>query len=174
MRALVVYESMYGNTLNVATAIADGIRKTMAVETIEVSAAPPVLPADVTLVVVGAPTHVHGMSTAKSRTNAAERAGGPVISRGVGMREWLAALKPATGLVAAAFDTRSGGPMLLTGSAAKGEVQLLKKAGLRRIEQPHSFVLDGTSGPLEDRVAPDELDAARAWGVALAGAAANA
>jgi hypothetical protein len=168
VRALVVYESMFGNTRNVALAIAEGIGTKMAVETVEVGAAPTVLPPDVTLLVVGGPTHIHGMSTPKSRANAAERAGGPVVSKESGMREWLAALRPGAAVAAAAFDTRSDGPMFLTGSAAKGAAKLLRKSGIREIEPPRSFVIDGSPGPLVDRVPPGELEAARSWGVGLA------
>ena len=168
MRALVVYESMYGNTATVALAIADGIRPTMPVEALEVGAAPADLPEDVALLVVGAPTHIHGMSTPRSRASAATRADAPLVSQGPGMREWLEALHPGTDVRGAAFDTRNKGPMMLTGSAAKSAAKLLRKAGLRVVEEPASFVLDGATGPVVDRVAPVDLDAARTWGARVA------
>ena len=40
MKALVVYESMWGNTERVAEAIADGLRESMEVELVEVNQAP--------------------------------------------------------------------------------------------------------------------------------------
>lgn len=168
MRALVVYESMYGNTRDVALAIAEGIRTNMAVEAIEVGAAPAELDADVALLVVGAPTHIHGMSTPKSRTNAAERAGGPVLSSGQGMREWLSSLHLDRDVAAAAFDTRTSGPMIFTGSAAKTATQLLRKAGPLLVAEPRSFVLDDAKDQLVRRVAIEQLDAAREWGAGLA------
>ncbi|MFL6114535.1 MAG: flavodoxin family protein [Catenulispora sp.] len=61
MRALVVYESMYGNTRAVAEAVASGLRP--AYET-EVKPAVDIGAADVDradLLVVGGPTHVHGL-----------------------------------------------------------------------------------------------------------------
>ena len=168
MRALVVYESMFGNTRNVALAVAEGIGTKMAVEAIEVGAAPAKLASDVGLLVVGCPTHIHGMSTAKSRATASERAGGPIISSGAGMREWLATLRPEPGLTAAAFDTRTSGPMIFTGSAAKTAAKLLRRAGLRQVDEPRSFVLEGPTDQLADRVPTQELAAARAWGEGLA------
>jgi hypothetical protein len=168
MRALVVYESMFGNTRNVALAIAEGLGATMTVETVEVGAAPTVLPSDVDLLVVGGPTHAHGLSTPKSRADAAQRVGGSLVSAGRGLREWIASLRPGAGVVAAAFDTRIKGPMLFTGSAATSATKLLQKARVRRVEQPQSFVLEGATGPLVDRVSKEQLDAARAWGAGLA------
>ena len=168
MRALVVYESMFGNTRNVALAIAEGIGATMTVEAVEVGAAPAALPSDVALLVVGGPTHAHGLSTPNSRADAAKRVGGSVVSAERGLREWIASIRPGTGLVAAAFDTRIKGPLLFTGSAATSATKLLRKARVRRVEQPRSFVLEGPTGPLVDRVSKDELDAARAWGADLA------
>ena len=67
MRALVVYESLYGNTHIVASNIADGMRGTDEVTLVPVSAATPDLVAEADLLVVGAPTHIHGLSTASSR-----------------------------------------------------------------------------------------------------------
>jgi hypothetical protein len=168
MRALVVYESMFGNTRNVALAVAEGLAARLPVETVEVGAAPTVLPPDVRLVVVGAPTHAHGLSTPKSRANAAGRVDTPLVSGGRGVREWIASLRPGTDVVAAAFDTRIKGPMLFTGSAATTVTKLLQRAQIGRVQPPHSFVLEGATGPLVDRVARDELDAARAWGASLA------
>jgi hypothetical protein len=168
MRALVVYESMFGNTRNVALAIAEGIAATMPVEALEVGVAPAALPADVALVVVGGPTHAHGMSTARSRLSAAQRIDGTLISKSSGLREWLASLRAGGEVTAAAFDTRIKGPMIFTGSAARSATRLIRKMGVRRVEEPHSFVLDGATGPLVDRVTTNELDAARAWGAVLA------
>lgn len=168
MRALVVYESMFGNTRDVALAIAEGIRTTMAVEAIEVGSAPSALDPDVGLLVVGAPTHIHGMSTPKSRESAAERGGGAVISTGRGMREWLSGLHVDPNVAAAAFDTRTDGPMLFTGSAARTATKLLRKAGPRLVAEPRSFVLDGAKDQLVRRIPVEELDTARAWGEGLA------
>ena len=170
MRALVVYESMFGNTRNVALAIADGLRTRIAVDTVEVGVAPTVLPPDVRLVVVGAPTHAHGLSTPRSRADAARRAGGQVVSTGRGLREYLASLRAGKDVTAVAFDTRIKGPVLFTGSAATRATTLLRRGRIRHVEPPRSFVLDGSTGPLADRVPQEALDAAKAWGANLAAA----
>lgn len=171
MRALVVYESMFGNTRDVALAVADGIATRMAVETVEVGAAPGVIPPDVALLVVGAPTHVHGMTTPKSRADAAERAGDRLVSRGIGLGEWLDALAPMSApFPAAAFDTRIKGPGLIWGSAAKIAAKRLRELGFRLVDGPESFLVGGPTGPLFDRLVEGELDRARAWGARLTNA----
>ena len=55
-RALVIYESMFGNTRAVAEAIADGLRSRFETEIVEVRGAPVEIPDDVSLVVIGGPT----------------------------------------------------------------------------------------------------------------------
>ena len=56
MRALVVYESMYGNTHVIAGNIADGLRATYEVTVIPVAEATAELAAGADLLVAGAPT----------------------------------------------------------------------------------------------------------------------
>lgn len=97
MRALVVYESMYGNTHAVATDIAAGLRATHEVTLVPVTRATRELVASAGLIVVGGPTHLHGMSTVASRrkaTGAARGAGGALTidpdADGPGLRAWLA------------------------------------------------------------------------------------
>jgi hypothetical protein len=174
VRALLVYESMFGNTRDIALAVADGIATRLAVDTVEVSQAPAVVPPDVALLVVGAPTHVHGMTTPKSRADAAERAGDRLVSRGIGMREWLDALRPvAAPLPVAVFDTRIKGPGLLWGSAAKVAARRLRELGFRLVGEPEDFLVGGPTGPLFDRLVDGELERARAWGAELASAVAT-
>ena len=74
MHALVVFESMYGNTRAIAEAIAAGLSTRMSVEVKEVGVAPEMIGEDVALLVVGGPTHAHGMSKPETRHTAAERA----------------------------------------------------------------------------------------------------
>ena len=74
MRAVVVYESMYGNTHQVADAIGAGLRSSFEVSVVPVSEAGPAVLADADLVVVGGPTHVHGMSRAGTRKAAVQAA----------------------------------------------------------------------------------------------------
>ncbi len=67
MRALIVYESMYGNTHVVANHIAEGLRPQFDVDVVPVEEATPERIAGADLLVVGGPTHVHSMSSEKSR-----------------------------------------------------------------------------------------------------------
>lgn len=67
MRALVVYESMYGNTHQVAYAVGAGLGTAFEVRIVPVSEASPAVLADADLVVVGGPTHLHSMSRASTR-----------------------------------------------------------------------------------------------------------
>jgi hypothetical protein len=171
MRALVIYESMFGNTLEIAQAIADGIGTRLPAELVEVAAAPTVPPEDVALIVVGGPTHAHGMSKPESRADSARRAGDRLVSRGIGIREWLDVLKPAQAgspIAAAAFDTRIKGPGLLWGSAAKPAAKRLEALRFRLAAPAEDFLIGGPTGPLFDRLEPGEVERARAWGAELA------
>ena len=74
MRALVVYESMYGSTHVIADNIADGLRADYEVAVVPVREATPELVAAADLVVAGAPTHLRGLPSARSRRMAAQAA----------------------------------------------------------------------------------------------------
>lgn len=170
MRALVIYESMFGNTLEVARAIAEGVGDHMSAELVEVSSAPTAIPDDVGLVVIGGPTHAHGMSKPGSRADSARRAGDRLVSQGIGIREWLDVVDPPREpVVAAAFDTRIKGPGLLWGSAATSIGKRLTSIGFRQVVPPQDFLVGGPTGPMFDRLEPGELERARAWSSDLAG-----
>ncbi|AUI64561.1 hypothetical protein B1H26_23740 [Amycolatopsis sp. BJA-103] len=72
MRAMVVYESMFGNTEQVAKAVAEGLSPYAEVDVVNVDDVGSV--AEAGLLVVGGPTHVHGMSWPSSRTEAGRQA----------------------------------------------------------------------------------------------------
>jgi hypothetical protein len=171
MHALVVFESMYGNTKEVATAVAAGLSTRMPVEIAEVGSAPTVIGEDVSLLVVGAPTHAHGMSQPDSRRSAADRSDPTqgIVSTGIGMREWLGSLGSApTRLAVAAFDTRLKGPALLWGSAAKAAESQLRKVGAHVVTPAQSFFVNGPRGSAYHAVTDGELERARAWGEQVA------
>jgi hypothetical protein len=167
MRALVVYESMFGNTEHIANAIAEGLGESVPVETVEVGHAPLALPPEVDLVVVGGPTHAHGMTRPASRASAAGQVEAPLVSKGEGIREWIAALTIGHSVDGAAFDTRVNGPAILTGSASTGALKALRSRGIRA-DTHASFVLEGATGSKFNRIADTELERARAWGRSLA------
>lgn len=167
MSALVVFESMFGSTRDVAHAVAAGIGEHLPVRCVEVSAwmaggGGASLPDGVTLLVVGAPTHAFSLSRPSTRADAATQAEGPVVSAGSGMREWLAAIELPPGLGVAAFDTKVAKPHL-PGSAASAAERRLKHLGGRPVARHRSFWVGGT----KEGLLPGELEAARAWGRAL-------
>jgi hypothetical protein len=163
VRALVVYESMYGNTQAVAEAVAKGLAVRMDVDVVEVGTAPTQFGGDADLVVVGGPTHAFGMSRPATRRDAAQRENRAVISMGRGIREWLSSLADPHGVAAAAFDTRVDRPRV-PGSAARAALRRLRKLGFRVLDRPMSFYVNGGVGPLLE----GELDRARSWGERLA------
>ena len=107
MRALVVFESMFGNTEKVAGAVARGLQlEGVDAGLVEVHAAPHRLAADLDLLVVGGPTHAFGMSRASTRADAV-RQGAPSAARDdraprvAGVRRarrgaWLRGSRPST------------------------------------------------------------------------------
>lgn len=169
MHAVVVYESMYGNTRHVAEAIARGIDVSATVRVVPVPLAEALNLAEFDLVVVGAPTHVHGMSRASTRhaaDDAAAASGGDLVmepdSTSEGVREWLATLSGMTGQ-AAAFDTRLDAAPLLTGRASKGIAKMLRAVGFELVAPPESFLVDK-----DTHLLAGEEHRARAWGAHLA------
>lgn len=164
MRALVVYESMFGNTRDVAEAVADGLRPHGPVDVVEVGQAPAAIAEDVALLVVGGPTHAFGMSRPRTRADAANRVGGDIVSADRGIREWLEEVQPgAARHRAAAFDTRVRVP-LLPGSAARAALRRLRRRGFDVAGSAMSFYVGGMQGP----VRPGELTRAQEWGATLA------
>jgi len=165
MRTLVVYESMFGNTREIALAVADGLASGGRVDAIEVGDAPATIDDDVDLVVVGGPTHAHGMSREGTRDGAVQQSERPIISGRQGIREWIASLNALRlGVHVATFDTRFAKPRWITGSAAVSAAKLLRRRGVRELVPPESFFVEATAGPL----AAGELDRARRWGKELA------
>lgn len=168
MRALIVYESMFGNTEEIARSVAKGVGRHIAVDLVEVGTAPPVPPDDVDLLIVGAPTHAFGLSRPGTRRTAAEQAGNSLVSRGDGLREWLDRLAPPIHPVtAAAFDTRFNKPRWLTGSAAIAASRVLWGHGYHLVTDPQSFFVTSTSGP----IAEGEQARAQQWGLTVSTAA---
>jgi hypothetical protein len=169
MRAVITFESIYGNTRAVAEAVAEGLRPLGDVAVMSHHEADPAALADADLLVVGAPTHMHGLPTSLSRKMAAqasEEEAGPLdpgATAGPGIRSWLSE-QSGEGRSAAAFDTRADGRPALTGSAARGIAKRLRKCGFEVVVEPESFLVEDAEGPL----AAGELERAREWGSAVA------
>lgn len=166
MDAMVVYESMYGNTRAIGEAIAEGMGGAPVLAVHE--AAGRELAVD--LLVVGGPTHMHGLATTRSRQLAVEAGhedGGGHVEPGAtaepGLRAWLRELPPGTAHHAATFDTRLDRSPWLTGVASRGIARRLRHRGIDVIAT-ESFLVEDAEGPLED----GELERARAWGADLA------
>jgi hypothetical protein len=160
MSALVVFESMWGNSRQVAEATAEGLGNDVPV--ISVAEAPIPLPSDLDTLVLGGPTHAFSMSRAATRQEAHAKGAdeGDVTS---GMREWLDALPRHDHLRVAAFDTRVASVRHLPGSAAKAAAREVRHRHLGQVIATQSFYVADTAGPLLD----GELDRARAWGASL-------
>jgi hypothetical protein len=169
MRAVVVYESMYGNTRAIAEAIGEGLRPVHDVVVVPVGRVGPEVLDGAGLLVVGGPTHAHGMTRRRTREAAAEMARkqeSTVVledgATGPGVREWLASLGQVNPL-AAAFDTRVDWPAVLSGRASKGIDSVLERHGAHRAADPESFLVTK-----ENELEPGEADRARRWGETLA------
>ncbi|MFD9130736.1 flavodoxin family protein [Kitasatospora sp. NPDC059571] len=173
MQAVIVYESIYGNTRQVAEAVAEGCRRARpdaAVQCVPAAEAGPELTASADLLVVGGPTHMRGMSSGLSRRMAVAAAGKsakdedphPAEDVGVGLRTWFHSLpRTDTGHRAAAFDTR--GDARGSGGAAKGIAHRLSHLHYELAAEPTGFIVEDGEGPLRE----GELERARQWGAAL-------
>ncbi|HEU4514336.1 MAG TPA: flavodoxin domain-containing protein [Nocardioidaceae bacterium] len=169
MKALIVVESMFGNTRKVAEAVAEGLRGHAEVEVVAAAEAHAPLLELVDLLVVGGPTHAFSMTRGSTREDAVRQGASPEAAV-TGIREWIGRLHagPHSEMVAT-FDTRVGKVRHLPGSAAKSAVKALRKLGYTPVVPAESFWVADVSGPLLE----GELDRARAWGEALATAAAR-
>lgn len=175
MRAVIVVETMFGGTLRIAISIANGLSGFGNTEIARVGSLPPSLLNSVDLLVAGAPTHAHGLSTADSRTNAAilatdpylglrlkgAEAGGEASGGGsIGVREWMDSLRASElPRFHAAFDTRLKGFRILTGAASVLIDHRLQELGSTAAVPPMSFLV----GP-DHKLLEGEIRRAEEWG----------
>jgi flavodoxin len=129
MKTVIVYDSQYGNTEQIARAMAERLGKDGRARLVAASAASERDLAGSDLLVVGGPTQIRRISSA--------------------LRTFLDGLPPnaVQGVPAAAFDMRMPGPRVLTGSAATGIARRLAKKGARLMVPPESFIATGMKGP---------------------------
>ncbi|MHA6513499.1 flavodoxin family protein [Tessaracoccus sp. Z1128] len=160
MKAVVVYESLWGNTASVARAVAEGLGEgAQALPAAEVG---PEVVTDADLIVAGGPVFAFHLSSERTRgdistsTPAADPA--PDLS-GMSIRAWMDAL-PTGSARFAAFDTEVRGPF---GKGAPTIAKELAAKGYRSVAKPEGFIVQGKYGPLKD----GELERARRWGQSL-------
>jgi len=160
MKAVVVYESLWGNTAEIARAIAEGIGDgTPALSTAQATAG---ALDGVDVVVAGAPVIAFNLTNENTRPKEGGLPPGaptPDLSHPM-MRSWLERLPAGTGRCAA-FETRVRGPF---GHTTKTIKELFESKGYTCDVEPFSGIVTGKYGPLK----AGETDRARAWGAALA------
>ena len=166
MKAIVVFESLWGNTGAIAKAVAEGFGPGAVALTTD--QATPEIVTGCDLIVAGAPVHAFRLASEASRERLARDASDaeePPDLAHPALRTWLEGLPQGHGYQAA-FDTRL---WWSPGSAAGTITKLLERAGYVPIGKTQKFVVQGTRGPLRE----GEIELARAWGEMLAVALAN-
>lgn len=172
MRVVVVYESVYGNTHRIAEAVAAGVAEAdpdAAIEVLAVDDAGADALTGTDLLVVGGPTHMHGLARSSTKKMGAKgeqdkvAAGKPAhdldeAAYGETLRHWFHHLDRSTG-AAAAFDTRFDGAPSMTGRASRGIARRLRHHGWHGVVDPESFLVD-----TDNTMVDGELDRAHAWG----------
>ena len=151
MRALVVYDSVFGNTERVAQAMGEALEPLGDVDRCRVTAVEPEELTAVDLLIVGSPTR--GFRPTSAAKNLLRR----IPARGL------------DGVRVAAFDTRFGIEEMnsailsflvrLFGYAAEPLANTLEKKGGELVIDPEGFIVEGTEGPLRD----GELERAADW-----------
>lgn len=157
MKALLVYDSAFGNTEQIAHAIAEGLGGRYTVQLVSAADCGPLTSYTSDLLVVGGPTQRRRMSPP--------------------LRALMEALprKGLKGVPAATFDTRYRMTWLLSGSAARDSARALARAGCRLVVPPQSFFMLRDVPPQGEKrrhhleqLEPGEIDRAQAWARDLA------
>lgn len=161
MKAIVIYESLWGNTAAVAGAIAEGLGP--GARALSTSEATPEAVSGADLIVAGAPVHAFSLPSERGRASIKRDQDPPPDLSSPTLRTWLESLPPGRGR-SAAFDTKF---RLSPGSAAKAIDRELSRAGYVPIAPPRHFIVTALHGPLRD----GEVEAAREWGQELSFAA---
>ena len=159
MNTLIIIESYFGNTLQIAHAIADALPNAQIQSFDE---APDVIPDDINLLLLGAPTHEAALPTPKSRQLAATRSANriqPPPQRG--LAEWAkyATIPARTRTIT--FDTSAGRFATLFGCAAKAAAKQLRARGFQ-VERGPSFTV--TAG---DVLVAGQQEQAAQWAASL-------
>jgi flavodoxin len=145
MKALIIYDSTFGNTEHIAQAIAQKLREYGPVQLVPVEEAGRLELKETQLLLLGCPTQRYDLTPA--------------------VRAFLENIPRGTlqGVMAAAFDTRYRMSSWLSGSAAWDIAQHLQEAGATLILPPESFFVAGIRGPLDE----GEIERAMQWATTL-------
>ena len=166
LRALLVYESMFGNTEQVARDVAAGlVAAGVPVKLVDVASARAAEEYGFDLLVVGAPTHAFSLSRPSTRENAVQQ-GARSTAAPTGLREWIGTMSGhgrQHGL-AAAFDTRVTTMRRLPKGASTRAHHLLDRLGFEMVSRPKGFLVTDTKGDL----VTGEDERAEAWGRSVA------
>jgi len=132
MQTLIIYDSEYGNTQQIAQAIADALKAYSSVQLMTVAEACPPSLQGVDLLLIGGPTQIHGLTPT--------------------MRTLLDKLpdQALRGLPVAAFDTRFRMATVRSGSTAQAIAHKLEREKARLLLPAKSFFVTGREGPLEE------------------------
>ncbi len=174
MKTVIVYESIYGNTHEIADAIGKGVATVSDVTVVSVEQATTELLEGADLIVMGGPTQAHGMSRASSREAAVDPPHSPKESivldghaKGPGVRDLLDSFGHFD-TYSAAFDTRFRLPVFITGRASRGIQAKLSRHGCTAAAQPESFFVTR-----KVHLRDGEDARAEAWGCRLAASVAG-
>ncbi len=152
MKTLIIYDSMYGNTKQIAKSIGDAI--TGDVKVLRIGEVNPSELESIDLLIVGSPTQ--GFRPTKLVRTFIDNIPGHTLR----------------GIDVAAFDTRIPASevrtglrllMKLGGYAAKRIADALKKKGGNLVVSPEGFLVKGREGPLKE----GELERAANWAKAI-------
>ncbi len=146
MKTLIVYDSLHGNTEQIAESIGKALSGQTRV--LHVKKARAMDMDAVNRLIVGSPTH-GGKATAA-------------------ITDFLNAISPSAlaGVKVAAFDTRLSAKLVgIFGYAAGKIMAMLSKKGATGIAAPEGFIVKGSNGPLQVK----ELERAAEWAKALDG-----
>ena len=164
MKAIVIYDSFFGNTEKIAQAVGQAIGQAISqaladggVEVLPVSQASPERLLGVQLLVVGSPTRGFQPSE-KTKLFLKDLAPKALAGAGVAAFDTRIALETIESS-ALRFIVKTGG------YAAKTIAAGLQKRGGRLIAPPEGFLVTGEQGPLQE----GELERAAAWARGLVG-----
>jgi flavodoxin len=148
MNIVVVYDSQFGNTEQLAQTIAETLREWGQVRTVRVEHAHPLGLQGVDLLILGCPTQQWRPTRAMH-----------FLLECIPFFLEYIPLESLSRLAVACFDTRLGQPRWMTGSAAGVMTKKLRKMGVSHLFPPESFLVKGMHGPLQS----GEVERAANW-----------